>query len=155
MPAHKTMRDIDRVLRRLDVSDCWEWKLCVDKNGYGITHAGSSTDGSLKTVKVHRFVYQQMVGPIPEGMDIDHLCVNRKCANPDHLRPLAKPDHGRLSPGGMINKRKTHCPSGHSYSEFGYTERNSGCRKCKVCSNARRKARYIRTRDAKRERLAA
>jgi len=65
-----------------DPDECWEWQGSTNKNGYGITGL------SGKNVLAHRAVYLEMVGPIPEGMQLDHLCANRICVNPNHLEPV-------------------------------------------------------------------
>jgi hypothetical protein len=77
--------DLTRILGYLEIGDCWECIKGVQPNGYGKTYIGS---GDYKVVLVHRYVYEQLVGPIPAGLVLDHLCKNRKCANPDHLEPV-------------------------------------------------------------------
>lgn len=67
---------------------CWNWTGALAK-GYGrINHAGS-------TYAAHRWSYEHHVGPIPEGLDIDHLCENTRCVNPDHLEPVTGPENTR------------------------------------------------------------
>jgi hypothetical protein len=63
---------------------CWEWKGAKDGDGYG--HLGVA--GSV--VGAHRYAYELLVGPIPEGLHLDHLCRNRPCVNPDHLEPVTQ-----------------------------------------------------------------
>lgn len=67
---------------RLEVGDCWEWTGSLTQAGYG----HMSVDGKLDYT--HRIVWELLVGPIPEGLVIDHLCRNRACCNPDHLEPV-------------------------------------------------------------------
>ncbi len=71
------------VARRIepDASGCWRWTGAKDSDGYG--HA---RDPKGRTQQVHRLVYTVLVGPIPEGQTLDHLCFSRACCNPDHLR---------------------------------------------------------------------
>lgn len=76
---------LDRVLSRVEVGDCWEWTGATDKYGYGVINR--SVYGKFY---VHRFVWTQLVGPIPEGLVIDHLCRNVVCCNPDHLEPVGR-----------------------------------------------------------------
>lgn len=63
---------------------CWEWTGAKSDNGYGHFHPGNSVRG----VGAHRWSYEHFVGPIPNGMVIDHMCHNRGCVNPDHLRAV-------------------------------------------------------------------
>jgi hypothetical protein len=74
---------IERAFDKLDVGDCWEFTGSLVTKGYGQIRGD---DGPL--VLVHRLVYEYLVGPIPPGMQLDHLCRNRRCCNPDHLEPV-------------------------------------------------------------------
>lgn len=67
----------------VDPSGCWLWNRKRRKDGYG----RKSIDHS-REIPAHRWVYEQYVGPIPEGLELDHLCVNPPCVNPDHLEPV-------------------------------------------------------------------
>lgn len=64
------------------VDGCWEWQGALDKGGYGAFFYGKGM------AKAHRVSYALFVGPIPEGLFIDHTCHNRACVNPEHLRPV-------------------------------------------------------------------
>jgi hypothetical protein len=68
---------------RGSVDECWEWQGRRNPSGYG--EAGRYG----KVWLAHRAVYEELVGPIPEGMTLDHLCANRGCVNPNHLEPVA------------------------------------------------------------------
>lgn len=130
------------IAKRVEVrsNDCWDWKLALDKDGYG-------TKNFLHGPKLmaHRWVYLTMVGPIPEGMHIDHLCKNRRCVNPAHLEAVT-PRQNVLRSGGIAakNARKTHCIKGHPL--FGpnlYHDPRGwrGCRECRGVSDTRQKVR--------------
>lgn len=73
------------VWKRIDVeaSGCWAWTGTKNQNGYGHT-----AHGPLRRNLVHRFVFQLLVGPVPEGLELDHLCRVRHCCNPEHLEPV-------------------------------------------------------------------
>lgn len=82
----------------------------------------------------HRMSYELFVGPIPEGLDLDHLCRNRPCCNPEHLEPVTRRENLMRSPiaPAAINAAKTHCPRGHLYDEQN-TYLSQGKRSCRAC----------------------
>ena len=119
--------------------ECWEWLGRLDQDGYGL-----SPNRSVNDRGAHRAMYRLYVGPIPEGLTLDHLCRNRSCVNPAHLEPVLNAENTRR--GG--NAIKTHCVNGHEFTEaniYRYTNERypNGRRTCKACiferSTARRK----------------
>ncbi len=81
---------IERVLARVVVDNstaCWNFTGAQNGVGYGVVGAGRRGDGNVFT---HRVTYEHYIGPIPPGMDIDHLCRNRVCCNPDHLEAVTR-----------------------------------------------------------------
>ena len=132
---------VDRITDRVDMSgECWVWTAYLNHAGYG----QMALDGVRHPA--HRAVYMVLVGPIPEGLDLDHLCRNRACVNPDHLEPVTRSVN--LSRGVGSGPRAalvTHCPAGHPYSPQNtyLSKRGRNCRACHRISNreyARRKA---------------
>lgn len=126
----------ERIMRRcvLDGNGCWIWHGSTDRAGYGHIRV----DG--RTLYVHRVAYEWMVGPIPTGMQIDHLCRNRSCCNPQHLEPVTPAENAsRTLPGergqhrGAIERAKTHCPRGHAYDEANTYRNAKGYRWCRAC----------------------
>lgn len=103
---------------------CWEWTASL---GFGYGRYYSSVQ--KKTVRAHRASYEMLVGPIPEGLTIDHLCRNRACVNPDHLEPVTSQVNILRGYGiSALNARKVVCPNGH---EFLF--RKGGIRACQIC----------------------
>ncbi|WP_033356238.1 HNH endonuclease signature motif containing protein, partial [Kitasatospora aureofaciens] len=93
-----------------------------------------------RTYSAHRYAYTQLVGPIPDGLVIDHLCRNPSCVNPAHLEPVTHAENMRRSEPAM----RTHCIHGHEFTEANTYYRTPNCdgvRQCRAC-NAKAAARY-------------
>jgi hypothetical protein len=118
---------------------CWTWHGAKDAKGYG----------RWRSFGVHRVVYELLVGPIPEGLTLDHLCRNPPCVNPAHLEPVTRWENVRRSPTNPAaeNTRKEMCPKGHPYT---HADRR-GWRKCRACevANKERKRRAAGAQPAK------
>lgn len=87
----------------IDTGDCWIWTGAIQTRGYG-----SVTDGRGKPMLAHRRAYIEAIGPIPEGLTIDHLCMNKSCVNPDHLEPVTVAENNRRQGSPM-----GHCRHGY------------------------------------------
>lgn len=137
------MEPIELFIEKFLVDDngCWVWKR-PDCNGYG----GFSNRGVR--VYAHRWSYQFFVGPIPEGLEIDHLCRNRACVNPDHLEPVTSRVNVLRGIGvSAMNSRKTHCVRGHPFSGNNLAIRPDGGRTCLACRRMYAAQHYYRTSD--------
>lgn len=147
-PQPKRSRSFDTALGRfaekiaLDDNGCWIWLGGTIRGGYGHFYLAG------KWVKTHRWSYEHFVGPIADGLVIDHLCRVRACCNPEHLEPVTPRENFRR--GEPANR--THCPRNHPYDEENTrwgtfrSGRNAGYhfRMCRTCE--REKA--IRRREA-------
>lgn len=124
---------------------CWDWTAATNSAGYGLFNIKSAGT----KLRAHRISYTLLVGPIAPELEIDHLCRNRRCVNPDHLEPVT----------GRVNRTRVHktsralppwvtsgksltgaCIRGHAYTEENtYTRKNGGyeCRTCKAQAKTR------------------
>ena len=117
---------------QIEPDGCWTWIGAKDSHGYGQLGIGGRRSNGGYLAVAHRWSYEHFVGPIPDGMDIDHLCHNESdcpggytcrhhsCVNPTHLEPVTHAENvrrGRWDPrkarAGV--PKKTHCPAGHAY----------------------------------------
>lgn len=112
-------------------NECWEWTGGRTGSGYGLFNLGSR-DGP--TVVAHRYAYESAVGPILGQLELDHLCRNRGCVNPNHLEPVTHGENMRRADVVFgIRSAATHCPKGHPYDEAN-TGRWNGRRHCRACA---------------------
>jgi hypothetical protein len=132
---------IESKIQRSAPGGCWLWTAAVNQKGYGLV----SLTGFGRSA--HRVVYEILVGPIPPGLQLDHLCRNPPCVNPDHLEPVT-PQENSLR-GIPYHPRKTHCPQGHPYDAANGYVRSNGTVECRECSRARN-AKYERANRAAR-----
>lgn len=122
---------------------CWVWTGSKNSLGYGQIVIGGA---SGRKVKAHRYAYESVIGPIPDGLELDHLCSNPSCVNPAHLEPVTHLENVRRGRGAEAARKRaqsqTHCKRGH---EFDY--HNGKQRICKKC-------RALRARERNRSRAA-
>jgi hypothetical protein len=98
-----------------------------------------------RTVQAHRFAYEFVNGPIPDGHDIHHICENTSCCEPAHLTPLTPRDHVLVGNNpSAINARKTHCINGHALTNANILIEARGSRACRVCRRIRDIVRRLR-----------
>ena len=113
---------------------CWLWTAYRDREGYGRMAMGKQREGTFTMSAAHRLSYEMLVGPIGEGLHIDHLCRVRHCVNPEHLEPVTCRENVVRGVGPTAaNAGKTHCKHGHPFSpENTYVNGQQG-RRCKTC----------------------
>jgi len=120
---------------------CWLWAAGLNRDGYGqFAPAGF-------TMLAHRWAYTHFVGPIPDGLTIDHLCRVRNCVNPKHMEPVTQRENtlrGETYRAGMVSR--TECPAGHPYNAENTHWYKSRRRVCRICERVRDAARYARAR---------
>lgn len=105
---------------------CWLWTASVDVHGYGYVSM------ARRKIKAHRWVYENLVGPIEEGLVIDHLCRVRHCVNPDHLEPVTRAVNNARGYWAI----KRYCPQGHDQTDPAHVYvRRNGKRMCRTCAN--------------------
>lgn len=136
----------ENLLQRMEPqpNGCIWFTGCIRPDGYGQTPRQGSE-------LAHRAAYEHFVGPIPEGLDLDHRCHNtdescaggptclhRRCVNVEHLEPATRGENVRRGRGGSNNSRKTHCPQGHPYDEVNTFVNSKGGRECRTCLRLRR-----------------
>ncbi|MFM9596768.1 HNH endonuclease signature motif containing protein, partial [Streptomyces scabiei] len=116
---------------------CWEWTRATHK-GYGVTWA----DG--RTQQAHRVVWERLVGPIPVGLELDHLCRNHGCVSPEHCEPVTGGENTRRGAIAALNAaraaRQTVCINGHDLGDA--YRRANGHRICRSCVSIRNRRRY-------------
>jgi hypothetical protein len=133
---------------------CWTWLKQINKDGYGRFYYAK------RECLAHRAAYEILVGPVPAGLELDHLCRNRSCVNPDHLEPVTHRENLlRGSTGPAQNAAKTHCMRGHEFTAENTRQSAANKRSCKECEHLRYQERRDRmdpqraeqTRNLKRE----
>lgn len=124
----------DRIASKLSVAEtgCWQWHACRDALGYGRVWDGANTR------LAHRVVYELLVGPVPVGLEIDHLCRNTSCVNPEHLEAVTH--RTNIQRSGPATRR--FCPRGHEYTpENTYYQTPKRSRACRLCHRDRERVR--------------
>lgn len=116
--ARRFMAKVERV-----ADGCWVWTASRDHCGYGKFHDG-------RMVLAHRWSYEHHVGPIPDGLVLDHLCRNRACVNPEHLEPVTQRTNLLRGMGPNVRALHTHCQRGHLIDGIN----SDGGRYCRECS---------------------
>ncbi len=115
---------------------CWLWTRAKNNCGYGVFVIRHG-----RYVYAHRFAYELLVGPIPEGLELDHVkergCISPACVNPAHLEPVTHAENNRRA----ATKGLT-CKRGHEFTDDNVYWSKRGTRQCRTCARVRAHARY-------------
>lgn len=134
-PLHDPAVIAERFWRQVDTTGgshaCWPWLGHQNGHGYGRFSVAS------KQPVAHRYAYEAVVGEVPPGMVLDHICKTRHCVNPSHLEAVTQDEN--LARGSRGRYRQE-CQRGHTYTEES-TGHDHGRRYCRICANARRRER--------------
>lgn len=127
---------LDRVMALVErdgPSGCWLWQGPLNQSGYACRRPEKGT-----TTLVHRWLYEQLVGPIPDGLPLDHLCRVRRCVNPAHLEPVTDRENWIRgeSPSAVV-VRTNLCKRGHDLAVYEYVRKDGRGRHCGECQRIR------------------
>ena len=125
-------------------SGCWLWLGAVDRGGYGkFKHGG-------RVILPHRFSYNQFVGQIPRELEIEHICQQPCCVNPEHLRAVTHLENMARADCSTNNwnRKKTHCKRGHPFEGDNLILQRQPCgrikRVCRICKRTKDRRRRLR-----------
>jgi hypothetical protein len=123
---------------------CWVWNASTTVTGYG-----NYWDRKLKKLQLaHRYAYRVLVGTIPEGMTVDHLCKTRRCVNPEHFEIVSRGENtirgGGTHKAAKLRSQKQRCKHGHPFDEDNTYVNPQGKRECRTCNRHRNKKSRLR-----------
>lgn len=129
-----------------EVSGCWVWNAGGTTDGYGKIRGAAK----YRFERAHRVAYELFVGPIPEGLTIDHLCRNRGCVNPEHLEPVTSRENILRGENHVARfAARTHCDHGHPFSEENTYFHPAQGRRCRACYREQRRLKREAAKQAK------
>lgn len=134
---------VERFWSKVDKSgECWLWCAGLNHRGYGLF-----TPRHGKRIRAHRFAYRITIGPIPPGMEIDHVrargCTSTACVNPRHLEAVPQRINNlRSESPSARHARQTHCVHGHPFDIANTRIDRHGARRCRACERTRKTAKY-------------
>lgn len=137
----RPITDQERLARYVDqTGDCWLWTGALNK-GYGVFTSG------YRIRSAHRWSYELHVGPIPDGLTLDHTCRVRRCVRPDHLEPVTQGENVRRGLIVALREKPTVCGNGHDLTQPGAIavrhERGRTRERCRECERARGRRRNV------------
>jgi hypothetical protein len=137
---------VERLMSEIveDESGCWNLpNRKKNERGYVWVKIGST--GNCRRLSAHRLVYEHLVGPVPDGLVLDHLCRNRGCCRPSHCEPVTPRENVMRGEGlAVINAAKTHCKHGHEFTAANTYINKRGNRNCRACQARAQREFYAR-----------
>ena len=131
------------------VGQCWVWTGARNRMGYGDFYIGGAKGHDAP----HRVAYYALVGRVPAGQELDHLCRRPSCVNPAHLEPVTHAENVRRGRAGVLKAQAiTHCPAGHAYEGANLYVAPKGDRYCRTCMRSRKQSALYREQNRLRER---
>ena len=132
MPSHSTPSE--RFWPKVNkTKGCWLWTGCHNSSGYGTFWLEG------RRMVAHRWPFESINGPVPKGLELDHLCRVRACVRPSHLEAVSH--RTNIIRGASNELAKTHCPQGHPYSGANLVTRRGQNgrlkRTCRSCGRRR------------------
>lgn len=127
MTERELVRFFSKVEHSLD--GCWAWTGNQNGRGYGYFYVTGLRGSRL----AHRVAYEHFVGPIPEGLQIDHLCRVRHCVNPEHMEVVTNRENTLRGRAGEHYSLRTHCKNGHPFTAENTQLRSDAGRRCLTC----------------------
>jgi len=118
---------------------CWLWTGAKKNGGYGFIWVPREPGGKVREGyqrSAHVLIYEHVNGPVPGGLELDHLCRVRHCVNPAHLEAVTHAENVKRGEAGLHNPAKTHCPNGHAYTAENtliINDPRGAHRRCKRC----------------------
>ena len=133
---------LERVFRKVKKArnGCWLWNGADNDKGYGVILAEGPP---RRMTYVHRAVYEATIGPIPEGLVLDHLCRTRRCCNPAHLEPVTQLINLERGESPNFRTRRTRiCKRGHVLTPDNIVTPKDGRERCRECVRLRKRRYY-------------
>lgn len=147
--ADVSVEDVEVLIQKYVIPEpncgCWLWVGPANTKGYGQAHIYG------KRVMAHRMIYKAFKRTIPDGFQLDHLCRVPSCVNPDHLEAVTPRENTRRGLAGHKNKKKEHCPRGHTYTDKNtkiQTRNGVDSRICRKCQSIYGQKWYRKNRES-------
>ncbi len=122
-----------------DGTPCWDWQGSTGTGGYGQFTLSAKAREVRQRIAPYKFIWEHFNGPMPEGLEPDHMCNRRPCCNPEHIEPVTHAENRRKRPNvdyRCTKVRGTRCPKGHQYTAENMYTSPKGAIYCRACNRA-------------------